>query len=305
MSEPEQEPPEKKLSRWKQFMEDASWDIPGARAFGNLFLGIFVQEGKAVKSGWIAFLVFTVLAFWGGCHYSDEKIDAKLAGITNYFSGELAKKETEISTLKGEWSDAKQERDKYQLMLAPFEAMAIAKYTNAPIDQRLDLLAGEMAAITNALSSMIFEKPNLITRVNGIVLTNVDNAPSAIVPATQIQLEKTMEIKIWVRNLSKKTAQHIVIDFQSQIDPTNLMAGLWTLQPQSDNGFNHWRIVSSDSTPQYMNYAVALKITPGFQPGNLPAFIGVSADDSTSSEYCVVFTLNNNKSVTNIVDRPK
>jgi len=127
MVEPEHKPPEQKLSPWKQFLEDLSWDITFVRAFGNLFLGILYEEGKGVKSGWFAFIIFTVIAFWGGFHYSERNIDAKLSGITNYFGGELGKRDADISNLKGQLCDAKQDRDKYQMMLAPFEAMAIAK----------------------------------------------------------------------------------------------------------------------------------------------------------------------------------
>jgi hypothetical protein len=107
MSEPDGQPPEKKLSPWKQFLEDVSWDIWFFRAFWNLLLGLFFEEGKAVKSGWFAFAVFTVIAFWGGCHYSERNIDEKLSGITNYFGGELAKRDAEISNLKGQLSDSK------------------------------------------------------------------------------------------------------------------------------------------------------------------------------------------------------
>jgi hypothetical protein len=107
MAESDSKPPEKKLSPWKQFLEDVSWDILFFRAFGNLLLGIFFEEGKAVKSGWFAFVVFTVIAFWGGCYYSARNIDAKFSAATNYFGSELAKKENEISALKGRLADSK------------------------------------------------------------------------------------------------------------------------------------------------------------------------------------------------------
>src|ERR1035438_4366694 len=60
MPEPEPASPEHqepKLPPWKQFWEDLSWDIPTARAFGNLLLGFSTAEGKAVKNGCFAILV--------------------------------------------------------------------------------------------------------------------------------------------------------------------------------------------------------------------------------------------------------
>jgi hypothetical protein len=155
MAEPEEKPPEKEPSVWKQFLEDLSWDVPFARAFGNLLLRLFVAEGKAVRHGWFAFVVFIGVAVWITHSRTEGDIDEKLSGITNYFSGQISGLNNQLSDLKGQLKDARQDRDKYQMMLAPFEAMAIAKYTNAPMDQRLDLLGNEMTAMESAIKDAV------------------------------------------------------------------------------------------------------------------------------------------------------
>jgi hypothetical protein len=247
MAESDDKPPEKKLSPWKQFLEDVSWDIWFFRAFGNLLFGLFFEEGKAVKSGWFAFAVFTVIAFWGGCHYSERNIDAKLSGITNYFSGELDKKEADISELRGELSDAKADRDKNQLMLAPFQAMAIAKYTNAPMDQRLDLLAQGMAAITNALGNLHSDIPSFELRVN--------DSTNSIMSGSVLALSEAREIKLWVGNIGNATAENLTIAITAPISSANLNFSGW--RPQAGivelntmktlDWLGEWRTVSDQS----------------------------------------------------------
>jgi hypothetical protein len=136
-------PPEEKPTPNQQAVEDLSWDIPFARTIGNFF----IREGKAVKNGWLAVAIIAGITFWLTHSLTEVNIDTEISGVTNYFNGE-------ISNLRGQLTDAKQDRDKYQVMLAPFEAMAIAKYTNAPLDQRLDLLANQMGTIQTNTDSL-------------------------------------------------------------------------------------------------------------------------------------------------------
>lgn len=70
--------PEKEESLWKKFFDELSYDVPFARAFWTLFSGLFIREGKAVKSGWFAFLLFTGFAFWGGCHWASSDVNERL-----------------------------------------------------------------------------------------------------------------------------------------------------------------------------------------------------------------------------------
>ncbi|MGA2179942.1 MAG: hypothetical protein ABSH15_10225 [Verrucomicrobiota bacterium] len=285
MAEPEQEPSEKKLSPWRQFIEDASWDIPGARALGNLFLAIFVLEGKAVKNGWIAFLVFTVCAFWGGCHYSEQKIDSKLAGITNYFSVELNKRNFQISELKEQIADAKQDRDKYQMMLAPFQAAALKIYTNEPLNQRLDLLATEMGNISKQV--------NVILRINdneNLVMTDVPIGTYLTV-SNQIAITNG-QIRLGLINKSKYPAINSFVDFAAGTDSTNLILIDWAQQPAEPGG-GHWRYSVEKSIPHNHDWHIStIMLSTNFTKGRFWGRFDVGADNSETKTYYVDFFVN-------------
>jgi tetratricopeptide (TPR) repeat protein len=111
MATSDDKPPEK-FSPFKQFWEDISWDITFFRALWNLLLSIFYAEGKAVKAGWFAYAVFMTIAFWGGCHYSERHIDEKMSSITNYFNGELGKRDSKIDELNGRISAMNDESER-------------------------------------------------------------------------------------------------------------------------------------------------------------------------------------------------
>ena len=128
MAEPDK-PPDQKLSPWKQFLEDASWDILFFRAFWNLLLEVFFEEGKAVRSGWFAFALFTGIAFWGGWHYSERHIDEKFASITNDFSGKLKQQDDKILELNGQLAD----KDKMIFGLRQALANRATSYTPAQL----------------------------------------------------------------------------------------------------------------------------------------------------------------------------
>jgi hypothetical protein len=285
MAKPEQEPPDKKTSPWKQFIEDASWDIPGARAFGNLFLAIFILEGKAVKNGWIAFFVFTLIAFWGGCHYSERNIDTKLSGITNYFGGILAKRESDISELKGQLSEVKQERDKYQLMLAPFQAAALKIYTNEPLNQRLDLLATEMGNIS--------KQANVIFRINDNenLVTTDDPIGTYFTISNRIAITNG-QMRLGLINKSKYPAINGFVDFAAGVDSTNLILNDWAQQPAEPGG-GHWRYSVEKSIPHNHDWHIAtIMLSTNFTKGRFWGRFDVGADNSETKTYYVDFFVN-------------
>ena len=230
MSGPEDKPPEKELSIWKQFIEDLSWDVPFLRAFGNLSLRLFVAEGKAVRHGWFAFVVLMGLSIWITHSRTESGIDAKLSGITNNFNGQ-------ISDLKGQLHDAKEERDKFQLMLSPFEALAIAKYTNAPFDKRFDLLT-EM--LNSTLSTMTNELIGISSITNTLTASAsktpafelyIDESTNPIPPVTgmAVHVPQNRKIELLVRNTGQIKAKNVVIQFIAPMNASNVTYSGWTL----------------------------------------------------------------------------
>ncbi len=270
MAEPEK-PAEEKLSPNQQVIEDLSWDIPFGRTIGNFF----IREGKAVKNGWLAVAVIVGIAVIITHSRTEGDIDAKLSGLTNYFNGE-------ISNFKGQLADAKQDRDKYQMMLAPFEAMAIVKYTNAPMEQRLTLLSEMLVSI----------EPELNLEVEGIMLTNITfQLGSPIMPNITIMIGTNRDIPFKVGNVSESTAEHLTIDFVANIDPTNISADQWTLEPKNSDGENHWHLVATDTYGKDETWHTqTIHLKPSWRQNFLLGQIRTHAGRSKTKEYVVLFT---------------
>jgi hypothetical protein len=286
MAEPDKlpEPPkEQKPTLTEQAIEDLSWEIPGAR----FLLNFFIREGKVVKNGWLAFAVIVGITIWLTHSWTNRDVDSKISTATNYISGELAKKETKISTLKGELSDAKQDRDKYQLLLAPFEAMAISKYTNAPLDQRLELYSQTLSAITNKLES---DRPIIHLEINGQKIVGYDSPRVGMTwPAPPFLLNKNRQIAMRIFNDSDVSAEHINISFTAVTDTTNILADQWILEP-INNGANHWHIVAIDSVDTMATwFPQTVTVSQAFNQPNLEAQIVIHADRSRTRLYPVTF----------------
>jgi hypothetical protein len=239
MADSEEKPPEQKPTPTQEALEELSWEIPFVRTIKPFF----IKEGKAVKSGWVAVIVIICIAVFFTHHFTVNGIDVEISNLTNSFNGQ-------ISELKGQLADAKQDRDKYQMMLAPFQAMAIAKYTNAPMDQRLDLLANEMSVITNVLAGLKlaglkFEKPSFIFFLNGKQVTN----------DSIITLPKDRKIIFTIVNKGNITAENLTADFSAPTDATNVDSPGWSEQNSIVNSktmqkieeFSHWTVVSDHS----------------------------------------------------------
>lgn len=236
MSELPEKQPEQKPTPNQETVDDLLWEIPFARPIWKFF----VREGKAVKNGWVAVAVVVGITVWITYSKTAAGIDARVSGLTNYFNGE-------ISGLKGQLSEAKQDRDKYQMLLAPFEAMAISKYTNAPMDQRLDLLITGMVAITNALGSLHTDIPSFELRVN--------DSTNLIAGGSVVALSNAREIRLWVRNIGEATAENLTIAFSAPVSSPDLNFSSW--RPQAGivklntmeklDWIGEWRIVSDQS----------------------------------------------------------
>jgi hypothetical protein len=277
MSESDNRPPEQKPTPTQEAVDDLLWDIPFARPIWKFF----VREGKAVKHGWVAVAVIVVITVYFTHRWTEGDVDAKISAATNYFGGVLAKKESEISELKGELADAKQDRDKYQLMIAPFEAMAIAKYTNAPLDQRLDLLTAAMTAITNVLSGIESSRPTFALLIYDLPTTN----------GQVIILEKSRELNIGAGNKGDVTAKNVTIDFLTPIAASNIIFySDWHPEPVAEhpNGiaYNHWIATSELSEGKHDAFIAArITISTNFTEPSFPVSIRIHSDESKTQDY--------------------
>jgi hypothetical protein len=240
-----------------------------------------------VKHGWFAFVVFMGLAVWITHSRTESGIDAKISGITNYFNGQ-------ISNLTGQLADARHDRDHYQEMLAPFEAFAIAKYTNAPIDQRLDLLFADLSAITNALQQMESKEINLSLMIND--QTNLASSPyspeGTWSPNNIITLSKTKEIRLTIMNGSEYSADRPSITFTVPIDSMYISAPGWEPYPKDLAGYSVWRLSLNDYLMSFnMLPETPMFVLPTFTGTNIAALIEISSANSKSSYYTVNFLM--------------
>ena len=270
MVEPDGKPPEQKPTPNEEAVDDLLWDIPFARPIWKFF----VREGKAVKHGWVAVAVIVGITVWFTYSRTESEIDAKISELTNDFN-------SQISDLKGQLTEAKQDRDKYQLMLAPFEAMAIAKYTNAPLDQRLDLLTAAMTTITNVLSDIESSRPTFDLLIYDSPITN----------GQVIVLKKSRELKIGAGNKGEMTAKHVTIDFSTPIAASNVIFNSdWQPEPvvKSVNGtdYNHWVATATLSAGKHDAFLAAqITISTNFTEPSFPISIRIHSDESKTQFY--------------------
>jgi hypothetical protein len=169
------------------------------------------REGKAIWDGW---MFFGILALLGGC------FTCSLGYEWGTKKLETVRKDDnkQIDTLAGQLKDAKQERDKNQLLLAPFQAMAIQVYTNVPIDKRLEYFTSQFLSFkTNLLTEIESERPSFQLYNDNILITN----------GAVISIKKDRTVKLNVRNASKITAEQlkILVIAPAGIATTNFIGG--------------------------------------------------------------------------------
>ena len=198
-----------------------------------------------------------------------------------------------ISGLNSQLTDAKQERDKYQLMLAPFQAAALKIFTNAPLDQRLDLLADEMGIITNALGVMggFAKQAILELRANG--QTNLSYSYADLGQVNEVTNHITMsnvwQIQISILNRSKFPALHGFVDLFAVSDPTNVVATGWQPEPFA-YGRAYWRYDANLSIPKNGEWYVAtIIISTNLSQSVLHTQIDFSADNAETKSCFIEF----------------
>jgi hypothetical protein len=177
-------------------------------------------------------------------------------------------------------------------MLSPFEAFALAKYTNAPIEQRLEMLSATMSLITNALAS---DRPILHLEINGTKIASCESPKLGenlnLVP---ILLNTNRQIGLHIFNDSEVTAEHITIDFMAPVDSTNILADQWILEPKNPNGWNQWHSVAADSYGDIQVWSPqTVVISQGFKQRFLTGEFFIHADRSATWAYAVSFIFQN------------
>jgi len=182
MAEEPEKQPEKTEKAGKtpnqQFVEDFVSEFPYAKPI----LKYIRREGRAIYDGFIVFGIIALIIGW-------------FAFSKGYDYGAKA-----LETTKGELKDAKGDRDKYQLMLAPFQAMAIQVYTNVPLDKRLDYFTSQFLTFkTNLLTDIEAEKPFFDFFINNRLVTN----------GSVISVKESRQLEINIRNSSEISAENL------------------------------------------------------------------------------------------------
>jgi hypothetical protein len=95
-------------SKNRQFLEGCLDNVPFARAVWNFF----VSEGKAVKSGWLAFILLGLICGWLGYQLSEFRSKDIIA--TN---------ETSINALQTQLGNAERSRDTLETHLRTTEGL--------------------------------------------------------------------------------------------------------------------------------------------------------------------------------------
>jgi len=282
--EREKETPEEPTLN-QQVIHDVAEKVP----FHKTFKLLFFRDKKFVKEGFLVFLLIAVLSAFAGYKWEKSRADSEMAGVRQG-------NEKMVNQLKGELSATKQDRDKYQILLAPYEAYALAKYTNAPIDQRLELLTAAMLSFTNQFNA---DKPILGLQINGQTINplagNLKKGDD-LYPNATIQLSTNREISIVVVNDSEATAEHITVDFFAGIDVTNVVANGWLLEVPGANNVNNWRITAEASFGQFENLYLGqypIKILPNYKKQFLTAHIRLHSDRSKTFMFVVLFVFPN------------
>jgi len=277
MAEPDDKPPEQKPTPNAESIDEALWEIPFARSVKPFF----IQEGKAVKNGWVAIIIVVSIAVWQTHHWTSSGIDTEKSNITNYFIGQ-------ISELKGQLSDAKQERDKYQLMVVPFQAAALKIYTNEPLEGRLDLLAGELGEMSKQAQIELW-----INGTTNLILT--DGEPGDALVVSNFITLADRKIRIGILNKSKYPAIHANIDFLVPLGPTNFSLPGWDSQPAETPRYSNWRYDSEHSVPRNCVWNIStIEVNTNYSGNFFQGAFTISADNAETKQYYISFTVGTN-----------
>lgn len=283
--------PESKKKKFSEAMEtigELLYDWPYTRPVWK----VLVKEEKALKEGWPSMLIAIVICCFITHSCTKDSMKEKMSGLKE----EL---QSQIDDLKGQLQDAKADRNKYQTMLAPFQAAALKLYTNEPMQERLDMLAGELDGLSKGANIHLFlnDQTNLfecnpltfgtITISNFITITN-------------------RKLFAQVFNDSSYSAVKCRIDFLATADPTNFDMPGWVQQPPSSTEPSHWTTVSDESVPSSFkwNFPVIM-ISTNFTSDYFKGQFVISADNAKTRIYYVGLPIHweESKRVTNIIDK--
>ena len=182
--------------------------------FGTQIKEFFFPDGKHLRNDWLVIVIVIGLSVYGGLVYETHILNPKITKLTD----SVKLKDDAISELKGELKDAKQDRDKYQLQLAPFQAMAIKIYTNVLADERLDAFADQLTSVSsNLVAAIESERPYFEFYINNRLVTN----------GSSVSLKANRRLELIVRNISSATAEGLSVELSAPlgVDPTNLICG--------------------------------------------------------------------------------
>jgi hypothetical protein len=121
------EPEKKAQTPNEKLVEDVLYDIPFATGFKNFF----VREGKAVKNGWVAFFIFSGIAFWLGWSWGSSEIPSLKGDNDN-----LRRDNQLLSQKNGD----------LELTIAPLIARAAKEFPGEEINESLKKIVDELAA---------------------------------------------------------------------------------------------------------------------------------------------------------------
>jgi hypothetical protein len=114
------------VSQVKDITKDVLVDIP----FGTAVYNYFIQEGRVVKNGWVAFVVFSGLALWIGWAWGN--------------SGQ-AELRSDNENLKRDNQLLSQKNGDLELTVAPLIARAAKEFPGEEINQSLKKIVSELA----------------------------------------------------------------------------------------------------------------------------------------------------------------
>lgn len=163
--------------------------------------------------------------------------------------------------------------------------MAIAKYTNAALDQRLDLLANEMSEISKQaiLSMQINDRTNLIQ-------TDVQSGQTVTVSNVVVLHDR--QIQIYLSNKSKFPALKGCVDFLAKIDATNVDCPGWIPQPSDTLGNNHWRYdVDRSIAKDHAWHISTVTLSTNYSGKSFIGRFETDADNSEALDYLIQFVV--------------
>lgn len=241
------------------------------------------EAWSQMKQGLILFLILIAapLVFVTTCgvrHVYIRKAESTMAATNSFRDSEKSGLSTTIQTQNTTISDLKHDKDgllrqsdkfeekaqNAENALAPWKQLANSQFTNAPFNQRLDLLFEHVAALEVI-------RPRFDVNLNGRSLKD----------GTAVVLSNTRSMQIDVVNTGEETAFDVTIVLFLPIASTNAECSGWekasgmvyNKNRQELKGWSSWRIISQNDLSADDSFG-----TPSFTIStNLPAqIIGLS-----------------------------